>query len=315
MGMTQAPPERPVSGYRHEAFLYSGMTEFLAGTTSFLRRAVSAGDPVLVIVSGPKIELIRRELGPDAEHVGFADMADVGNPARIIAAWRAFVEGHAGASQLWGIGEPIYAERSPAELAECQLHEALLNVAFGADTPFSLLCPYDLEELARDVIDEAHRTHPYVASAEARPAEPAYQPVDAADPFARQLPPRPPDAAWMAFQTGDLGRVRTFLTGQARLAGLAENPAEALVMAVNEIATNSLKHGGGHGELHVWRDDDSLVCEVSDQGHITSPLVGRIPPALGQGFGAGLWLANQLCDLVQICSSANGTAIRVYQNL
>ena len=67
MGMTQAPPERPVSGYRHEAFLYSGMTEFLAGTTSFIRRAVSAGDPVLVIVSGPKIELIRRELGPDAE--------------------------------------------------------------------------------------------------------------------------------------------------------------------------------------------------------------------------------------------------------
>ena len=315
MGMTQAPPERPVSGYRHEAFLYSGMTEFLAGTTSFIRRAVSAGDPVLVIVSGPKIELIRRELGPDAEHVGFADMADVGNPARIIAAWRAFVEEHAGASQLWGIGEPIHAERSPAELAECQLHEALLNVAFGADTPFSLLCPYDLEELARDVIDEAHRTHPYVASGEAGPAEPAYRPVDAADPFARQLPPRPADAAWMAFQTGDLGRVRTFLTGQATLAGLAENPAEALVMAVNEIATNSLKHGGGHGEVHVWRDGDSLVCEVSDQGHITSPLVGRIPPALGQGFGAGLWLANQLCDLVQICSSANGTAIRVYQHL
>jgi anti-sigma regulatory factor (Ser/Thr protein kinase) len=314
MGMTQAPPERPVSGYRHEACLYSGISEFLAGTTSFIRRAVSVGDPVLVIVSGPKIELIRRELGPDAEHVGFADMADVGNPARIIAAWRAFVEEHAGAPQLWGIGEPIYAERSPAELAECQLHEALLNVAFGADTPFSLLCPYDLEELARDVIDEAHRTHPYVASGEARSAEPAYQPVDS-DPFARQLPPRPADAAWMAFQTGDLGRVRTFLTGQARLAGLAENPAEALVMAVNEIATNSLRHGGGHGELHVWRDGDSLVCEVSDQGHITSPLVGRIPPALGQGFGAGLWLANQLCDLVQICSSANGTAIRVYQHL
>ena len=313
--MTQAPPKRPVSGYRHEAFLYSGVTEFLAGTTSFIRRALSAGDPVLVIVSGPKIKLIRRELGPDAEHVGFAQMADVGNPAKIIAAWRAFVEERAGASQLWGIGEPIYPERSPAELAECQLHEALLNVAFDADTPFSLLCPYDLEELARDVIDEAHRTHPYVASGEGESAEPAYQPVDAADPFARQLPPRPADAARMAFQTGDLGRVRTFLTGQARLAGLAGNPAEALVMAVNEIATNSLRHGGGHGELHVWRDSDSLVCEVCDQGHITSPLVGRIPPALGQGFGAGLWLANQLCDLVQISSSANGTAIRVYQHL
>jgi anti-sigma regulatory factor (Ser/Thr protein kinase) len=315
MGMTQAPPERPVSGFRHEAFLYSGRAEFLARTTSFIRRAVSSGDPVLVIVSGPKIELIRRELGPDAEHVGFADMADVGNPARIITAWRAFVAEHTGAAQLWGIGEPIYPERSPAELAECQLHEALLNVAFDADTPFSLLCPYDLEALADDVIDEAHRTHPYVASGEARPAASTFQPIDAAGPFARQLPPRPADAARMAFETGGLGRLRTFLAGQARRAGLAEDSAAALIMAINELATNSLRHGGGHGEVHVWRDSDSLVCEVSDQGHITSPLVGRIPPALSHGFGAGLWLANQLCDLVQICSSASGTTIRVHQHL
>ena len=38
---------------------------------------------------------------------------------------------------------------------ECQLHEALLNVAFGASTPLWLLCPYDLEALTADVIDEA----------------------------------------------------------------------------------------------------------------------------------------------------------------
>jgi hypothetical protein len=133
MGMTQAPPERAVSGYRHEAFLYSGTAEFLAGTTSFIRRAVRAGNPVLVIVSAPKIELIRRELGSDAEQVSFTDMARVGNPARIIATWREFVEEHTGARQLWGIGEPIYPERSQAEVAECQLHEALLNVAFDAD--------------------------------------------------------------------------------------------------------------------------------------------------------------------------------------
>jgi len=46
--------------------------------------------------------------------------------------------------------------RSPAELAECQLHEALLNVAFDVAIPFWLLCPYDLEALAADGIDEAH---------------------------------------------------------------------------------------------------------------------------------------------------------------
>ncbi len=313
--MMRAPPEGAISGYRHEAFLYSGPAEFLAGTTSFIRRAVRAGDPVLVIVSGPKIELIRQELGPDAAQVGFTDMARVGNPARLITAWRAFVDKHAGAAQLWGIGEPIYSDRSPAELAECQLHEALLNVAFDADTPFSLLCPYDLEALAGDVIGEAHRTHPFIVGGEARQAAAAFRPIDAAGPFARQLPPPPADAARMSFETGGLGRLRSFLTEQAALAGLGQDATGALVMALNEIATNSLRHGGGHGEVRVWRDADSLVCEVSDRGHITSPLVGRIPPPLDDGFGAGLWLANQLCDLVQICSSASGTAIRVHQRV
>src|ERR1700684_1887504 len=114
MSAAQASLAETDSGYRHEAFLYSGMAEFVTGTVSFIRRAVGAGDPILVVVSQAKIDVLRRELQADAERVSFADMADVGdNPARIIAAWRAFVQAHDGASQLWGIGEPIYPERSP----------------------------------------------------------------------------------------------------------------------------------------------------------------------------------------------------------
>ena len=88
-----------------------------------------------------------------------------------------------------------------------------------------------------------------------------------------------------------------------------------MVMAVNEVAANSLRHGGGQGELRAWRDSHSLVCEVSDQGHITSPLVGRLPPVLDSGTGGGLFLANRLCDLVQIYSSPAGTAVRVYRDI
>ena len=84
-----------------------------------------------------------------------------------------------------------------------------------------------------------------------------------------------------------------------------------MVQSVSEIATNSVRHGGGQGEHRAWRDGGSLVCEVSDAGHITSPLAGRLPPARDGGAGGGLWLANQLCDLVQICSSPSGTAIRL----
>jgi anti-sigma regulatory factor (Ser/Thr protein kinase) len=314
--MTQASLAETASGYRHEAFLYSGPAEFLAGTMSFIRRAIRAGDPILVVVSTAKIDRLRRELDADSQHVRFADMADVGdNPGRIIAAWRAFVADHAGTPQLWGIGEPVHPERSPTELAECQLHEALLNVAFDASTPFWLLCPYDLEALNADVIDEAQRTHPFVARGDDRQACETFRPVDVTDPFARPVPGLPPNAAHMSFERGGLRRMRAFVAEQAQRAGLDEKAASAMVVAVNEVATNSLQHGGGGGELRVWKDEHSVVCEVSDRGHITSPMAGRLPPVLAAGDGGGLWLANQLCDLVQIYSSADGTAVRVYQGL
>jgi anti-sigma regulatory factor (Ser/Thr protein kinase) len=313
---TQMPRVEAPGGYRHEAFLYSGRAEFVSGTTSFIREAVSVGDPVLVVLSREKLDLLRQELGADAGNVSFADMARVGgNPARIIAVWQAFVAAHAGARQLWGIGEPVDPGRSATELTECQLHEALLNVAFDAATPFWLLCPYDLEALAADVIDEARRTHPFIARDGQRQGGGAFRPIDLADPFDRPVPPRPADAAAMSFQAGRLRRVRAFVAAQAAHAGLDAESAAAMALAVTEIATNSVRYGGGQGELRAWVQDGSLVCEVSDRGHITSPLVGRVQPVLdGQG-GAGLWVANQLCDLVQIFSSPGGTTVRLYQDI
>jgi anti-sigma regulatory factor (Ser/Thr protein kinase) len=315
--VTQAAREETAGGYRHEAFLYSGPDEFLSGTVPFVRRAVNAGDPVLVMVSAEKIGLLRGRLGADAERVGFADMAEVGdNPGRIIAVWRAFVAGHEGAGQLWGVGEPVHPERSPTELAECQLHEALLNVAFDAATPFWLLCPYDMEALTADVIDDAQRTHPFVARGVDRRACPTFRPIDLADPFNRPVPPRPAAARpALSFESGGLSRVRSFVAEQAGRAGLDAESAEALVLSVSEIATNSVRHGGGRGELRAWTDGRALVCEVSDAGHITEPLAGRVRPAPQAGHGAGLWVANQLCDLVQIYSSPRGTTVRVYQDI
>jgi anti-sigma regulatory factor (Ser/Thr protein kinase) len=214
---------------------------------------------------------------------------------------------------VW-IGEPIGHELSPTELTECQLHEALLNVAFDAATPLWLLCPYDLEALTADVIDEAHRTHPFVARGEERQASGAFRPVDPTDPFDRPVPPRPSDADHLAFETGELRQVRAFVAARAEQAALDQESADATVLAVNEVATNSLRHGGGRGELRAWADGQSLVFEVSDRGHIKSPLVGRLRPAPDARDGAGLWVANQLCDLVQIYSSARGTTVRVCQN-
>jgi anti-sigma regulatory factor (Ser/Thr protein kinase) len=88
-----------------------------------------------------------------------------------------------------------------------------------------------------------------------------------------------------------------------------------LALALHEICTNSVRFGGGGGILSLWIDDGSLVCDVTDEGSIDDLLVGRVlPPVSGLG-GRGVWLANQLCDLVQIRSGKTGTQIRLHTRL
>ncbi len=311
-GVAARPPEQ---AFRHEALLYAGEDEFVAATLPFIGEALAAGDPVLVIVDERKVARLRSELAGDAAGVQFADMAEVGaNPARIIPAWRQFLEARAEPGRrVWGIGEPIWAGRSAAELVEAQRHEALLNVAFADGSPLSLLCPYDTSQLDRRVIDEAQRTHPGIVAADGRCASHGWCGLhELAQPFADPLPEPHAIVQELAFAAEDLADLRSFVARRARQAGLEETRAEDLVLALNEVATNSVRHAGGRGTMRAWLEPDALICEVRDEGRIEDPLAGRRKPRIDQVGGYGLWLANQVCDLVQVRSYADGSAVRVH---
>jgi anti-sigma regulatory factor (Ser/Thr protein kinase) len=309
---------RPTADFRHEALLYAGDDEFVEGCAAFVRNGVAHGEPVLVVVSAPKIRRLRAALGADADHVHFADMAAVGaNPARIIPAWREFVDANRVAGRRFrGIGEPISADRCPAALVECQRHEDLLNVAFDKSAPWWLLCPYDVSALPAEVVEEAHRSHPFIMQGAAQRDSGAYRGLDAiTSPYDVPLAPVPADAAEFGVDNSQLRTLRLAVGEAARLAGLTIERCGDFVYAVNEIASNSVRYGGGGGTMHLWMDDDALVCEVRDVGHITAPLVGRERPADEAGGGRGVWLANQLCDLVQVRSSPAGTVVRLHMSL
>jgi anti-sigma regulatory factor (Ser/Thr protein kinase) len=304
------------SDFRHTALLYAGGDGFLSGTVPFVREGLEREEPVLVMVPGRRIEALRSALGPDAGEVHFADMAEVGaNPARIIPAWRRFVSERARqGSDLRGIGEPIWAGRSDDELVECQRHEALLNVAFGEGDPIDLLCPYDTLALPEHVIEEARRSHPTVCSSGAAPYASAEYlgPEHAAAPFSAPLPPPPESAAELGFDRETLDAVRALIVLQARDAGLSSRRSEDLMLAVNELASNSIEHGGGHGTLRIWHGPAGVVAEVADRGRIDRPLAGRERPAHDQVGGHGLWLVNQLCDLMQMRTYDAGSVVRVH---
>jgi anti-sigma regulatory factor (Ser/Thr protein kinase) len=299
----------------HEAFLYRGPEEFLRGTLQFIRSGVEADEPVFVVLSAEKIARLREALGEDADRVLFADMAEVGaNPARIIAAWHEFVDVHgAGGRAIRGIGEPIWAGRSDSELAECHRHESLLNLAF-ADTPaFRLLCPYDVTALDPGVVEEAERTHPFMSDVESFRKSGSYRGLEAISaPFADPLEDPPASAARLTFDADSLGAVRDLVTGRAEGAGLERATTDELVLAVNEIATNSIRHGGGFGVIRTWDDGGYLLFQVEDGGRIDAPLAGRRQPVLHEPGGRGLWLANQLCDLVQVRTFEDGNVVRIH---
>ncbi len=325
--MKLAPPETQAYGcsgtarrvalvggsFSHEALFYRGADGFLQGTMPFLSEALRAGEPVLVAVGEPRAQLLRHALGNDAERVRFLSSEALLNPARAIAAWLDFLAEHAGeARSARGICEVAWPGRSAAELEECARHEALLDLAFAQGPSWRLLCPYDLDALSAEALAAARRAHPLAMSdgigGSARLREPLTR---AADPFAGALESPPVEREELAFTAGGLGAVRRLVARHAEHEGLAEPSREDLVLAVNELVTNSVQYGGGGGTLCVWTEPDAIVCEVRDRGFIEDPLAGRLPPPVDQYGGRGLWLVNQLCDLVQIRSGREGTTTRV----
>ena len=294
--------------FRHEAVFYAGSEGFLDRVAPFVEEGVANGEPVMVALEAPKLRALQRRLGATAEHVEWADMGDIGhNPACIIPAWRDFVAGRSGSMR--GVGEPIWPSRTPDELVECQCHEALLNHAFDSTDGFHLLCPYDAAHLGRDVIEEAERSHPWVGAAE----NPHYRGHAQPPPqFSAPLPDAPGDTAQHRIAEETLPEIRAQVGEHARAAGISDARAGDLVLATHEVAANSIAHGGGEGLLRIWHEDHSVICEVSDGGRLEQPLAGRARPELDAEGGWGLWLANQLCDLVQLRTLPGGSVVRLH---
>jgi anti-sigma regulatory factor (Ser/Thr protein kinase) len=301
----------PQGGYRHEALFYAGERDFVDQIGGFVRDGVAEREPTLVVLDGPKLNLVRAELGCDvASDVHFADMGDVGhNPGRIIDAWRQFVGSFAPGTSLRGVGEPLTDRRTGPERDECHTHEALLNPAL-AGSGMWLVCPYDEVSLPAGDLATATRTHPYMRRGGQGSRSSTY------DEFKgwvlETLPEPSTDATDFVVDLRHLHVLRDIVGLHARRFGLDDVRVEEFVLAASEVASNSLLHGGGSGLGRCWVEHDRIVCEIADLGHIDDQLVGRIRPTVGQASGYGLWIANQVCDLVQIRSSDYGTTVRLH---
>jgi anti-sigma regulatory factor (Ser/Thr protein kinase) len=272
---------------------------------------LDVGEPVAVAVPGPNLELIRAGLGADADGVLLLDMTEAGrNPGRIIpGVLRAFADAHR-QGRVRIIGEPIWAGRSALEYPACAQHEALINAAFEG-RPVTILCPYDAARLDAEVLADARITHPTIVARGTEQVSDAYDWRSVVARYNEALVPAP-DAAVYSFGSDDLSAARAFAVGRAERLGLAGQRLADVELAVAELTTNSVVHGGGRGTLAVWAEAGQIVCEVRDAGRLADPLAGRRPPERGQIGGRGLMLVHYVSDLVRLHTADDGTTVRFY---
>lgn len=296
--------------FSHEVTFYEGPSDLARTVAPYVLEGVDNGEAVLVAMVPRRAEALERALGSASAAVEWVDMDELGrNPARIIPAWRRFVEEHRDLGPMRGVGEPAWPGRRAVEMDEADLHESLLNLAFDDGPPWRLLCPYDVTALPDEVVAGVARTHPVVH--ENGPEGYAGHGY-AQDRFASSLAAVPADALVLPFDASDLPGVRGLIRRVGQSSRLGADASENLVLAAHELAMNSVLHGDGRGTVSVWHTDEALVVEIADSGLVADPLIGRTLVDPLAESGRGVWLANQLCDLVQVRSGEFGTQIRLW---
>jgi anti-sigma regulatory factor (Ser/Thr protein kinase) len=305
-----APPARPAGAW-HEAVAFRDPVDLAARIAPLIAEATTLGDPVLAVLGREERGALEAVLGNAGDGVRFLDPAEVHTvpPFTVAVEWartnrritepggRSLVVGQH-LEQLPGCGPEYWAR---------------LDIALDVATthlPVTVLCPFP--DAAPQALVRA--THPHVATAGGVVGGEGYRPPREA--VVDFPPPPPPDlgrpAAQRPFDLATLAEVRGTVTTAGTAAGLDPEDAADLVLAVNELASNSIEHGPGAGVLRIWDLDGEVVAEVFDGGHMDVPFPGlTLPPPEGER-GRGLWLASELCDVLQVWSEAGeGTIIRV----
>jgi anti-sigma regulatory factor (Ser/Thr protein kinase) len=295
--------------YRHEALTYDGPDEFVASCLASAADGRASDTRVIFLFAAAKLAALRASLDRAADEVAMVATDVLGrNPARIVTMLDSFRASGDGRPCL-AVTESIDSGRSRAAVAEAQFADSVLNSAALTEWPLSVVCMYDASALDEASTAAMWRSHPAIRG---QSVNDSYEPELAATTFGIPLDAPPDDVQWRRIRGDELAVTREYVRDRARDHDLSGERLDDLVFAANELVTNSVRHGGRECRVAVWPDDECVVCEVRDAGIMTDPLVGRLAPPLDSSGGRGLWLVNQLCDLVQIRSAAQGTAVRLH---
>lgn len=297
----------------HDALVFETDEMFVDTLVPFLRDGLEAGAPVAVASTAAHLDLLRGALGPEAADVRFfVDDDWYVRPAMTVHGWhrelRRRPTGSGSVARF--VGEVKFGD-DPSGRRSWTRYESALNEAF-ATAPVWIVCPYDVRRLPRDVVEDASRTHPTVWEGGRAPSA-GFEPPEE---FLRSTEELPIAVAGSPALSMSVGTTPASCRAALReIVGASVSGAriDDLVLAVGELLTNTVVHGGATGTLDVWIRPGEVVAEVRDHGGgIIEPVAGYRPPNPGDLGGWGLWIVRQLADAVTIDSAPDAvTCVRI----
>jgi anti-sigma regulatory factor (Ser/Thr protein kinase) len=300
-------PPRP-DGAWHEAVPYSSAAHLVERLAPRVAAAVSVGDPVVAVLDEPTCARLRHALGSDSAEVDFQDPFEVHR----VPAFTVAVRWARTSRRITNPGGRALVVNQQMDLDRGPHHWARLDIGLNVATaglPITVLCPVDHGVADLPTVEA---THPLVDTANGpEPSKRYRQPEESVVDYP---PPPPPDlgppVAELPFGQDDLIDLRHLVLRVAETAGLDADRGADLVLAVNELASNSVEHGAGRGRLRMWGGPD-VVAEVADHGRMSVPFPGMTIPPPDGARGRGLWLATELADTLEMWSEPGNTVIRV----
>jgi len=286
--------------FTHSAFLHAGDSAYASTVSAFVREGLERDEAVAVAAGPGRIGLLRDTLAADARAVRFlpADQWYV-RPARTIAGWAQILRAAVaqGRPRARLVGEIPYADMPDTWVR----FEAALNRSL-AELDGHLLCPYDRSALPAAVIAAAGRTHPRLHDGGWLDNAGYEQPESVLEATPEPLWPVTGEPLVSVPVTDSVPGLRTAVRERATAEGwLTADRADLLALAITELATNGIRHGGRSRELRIWVLPDAVVGEISDDGAATlQPLSGYLLPDPTTAGGMGLWLVQQLCDSLAV---------------
>src|SRR5579884_1256465 len=296
-------------GLAHNALLYRTEDELVREIRSFVEAGHTRGEPVLLAFAGTSLDRLRAALTA-GEHTQFLDIEEVAaNPARLIPVLRQWVEEHDGPVRV--AGEVLWPGRDPQEVSEVIRHEALVNLAL-ADAPVTTLCAYQADTLPDSVLGAVEETHPgLIEPGQGWRASSGYaEPLELWEDPRRELPE--PEQPLELPVTEDLSQLRLQVRQSPVLEPLPRERRPDLVLAISEAAANALRYDHPPRTLRLWRNGHRVVAEVSARGRVEDPLSGRHRPGSRASRGWGLWVINQVCDLVELRHQEGRVRLRMH---